>query len=293
MGRSKKDKITAMLFVLPALLFLLILIAYPLISVLLDSFQAKHLVNKGISGFVGLDNFKTVLQNEHFMGNLWNTFVWTIFSVIGEYFLGITSALALNQKVRFRGIFRGLIIIPWIVPIVVAGMTWTWMLSPDYGIINYVLVKLGLLDKGYYWLGETNTALMAVTFVNIWRSFPYYTISILAALQAVPGDMIEAARIDGTNVIQRFFKVILPQLKSISFVLVFVHIISTAINFDFIWVMTEGGPNYASETLPLMIYRYAMKQFNVGAASSLASMMMGVMFVGFVVYYYKVLKKQE
>ena len=126
-----------------------------------------------------------------------------------------------------------------------------------------------------------------VIFVNIWRSFPYYTISFLAAMQSIPGDLSEAAAIDGAGMFPRFFRITLPQLKSVSLVIVFIHVIWTAINFDFIWVMTEGGPNYATETLPIMIYRYSMKKFNVGAASALSTMMFTVMTILFVFYYRK------
>ena len=121
---------------------------------------------------------------------------------------------------------------------------------------------------------------------NLEETFEH-TISFLSAMQSIPGDLSEAAAIDGAGVFKRFFKVTLPQLRSVSLVIVFIHIIWTAINFDFIWVMTEGGPNYATETLPLMIYRYSMKKFDVGAASALSTMMFTVMVVLFIFYYRK------
>ncbi|UOQ44052.1 sugar ABC transporter permease [Halobacillus salinarum] len=285
MKREQKKKLQAYWFVLPALVFFLLLIAYPLVKVLVDSFQYKTLLNPGQSAFAGFANYLNVIKGEYFSTALWNTVIWTFLSVAGEYVLGITSALALNQNVKGRGFFRGVIVIPWVVPIVVAGMTWQWMLAPDYGIINNWLVNIGILDEPYYWLGETDTALLTVTFVNIWRSFPFYTISLLAALQSVPKELIEAAVIDGAGIRTRFFKIILPQLKSVSLVLIFIHIIWTAVNFEFIWIMTEGGPLHASETLPIQIYRLAMKEFNVGAASSLASIMLVMMIIGFGAYF--------
>ena len=292
-SKEKKNKIHAYLFVFPAILFFLTLIAFPLINVVWDSFHFKNLVNTLQTSFSGLENYKNVIHDENFPKALSNTAIWTVLSVAGEFILGLISAIALNQKIKGRAIFRGLIIIPWVVPIVIAGMTWTWMLTPDYGIINYLLTKFGILEKPYYWLGELNTALLTVTFVNIWRSFPYYTICLLAAMQAIPKELLEAAAIDGAGVIKRFFKIVMPQLKSVSVVLVFIHLIWTAINFDFIWVMTEGGPLNATETLPIMIYRYAMKQFDVGSASALATMMIGFMIVIFVVNYYYTARKNR
>ncbi|WP_337102642.1 carbohydrate ABC transporter permease [Paenibacillus sp. YIM B09110] len=243
------------------------------------------MLNKTLSGFSGLSNFKEVVHNEYFLKALWNTVVWTVLSVAGEYAMGLISAVALNQQVKGRALFRAIIIIPWVVPIVIAGMTWTWMLTPDYGIINLWLTKLGIIDQPYYWLGELDTALLTVVFVNVWRSFPFFTISLLAGLQSVSRDMLEAAAIDGAGVRTRFFRIVMPQLKTVSITIVFIHVIWTAVNFDFIWVMTEGGPLYASETLPIMIYRYAMESYNFGNASALASMMLGFMISGFILYY--------
>lgn len=271
----------------PALLFLLLLIAYPLLKVVFDAFHYSHLINKSMTGFAGLDNFKKVIGDEHFVQAVKNTLMWTFFSVVGEYIMGMLTAVLLNQEFKGRGMFRTFIFIPWLVPIIVAGMTWDWMLNPNFGIINYMLTSLHIVDTPINFLGEAKYAMPTVIFVNIWRSFPYYTISFLAAMQSIPGDLAEAAAIDGAGMFKRFFKITLPQLRSVSLVIVFIHIIWTAINFDFIWVMTEGGPNYATETLPLMIYRYSMKKFDVGAASALSTMMFTIMVILFTFYYRK------
>jgi len=212
--------------------------------------------------------------------------VWTGVSVAGEYVLGLASAVALAQPIRARGLFRGLIIVPWVIPIVVAGLTWTWMLTPDYGVLNLWMVKIGLLTKPYYWLGSLNSALLTVSFVNIWRSFPFYTVSLLAALMAVPREILESAAMDGAGAVRRFVHITMPQLKTVSLPLIFIHIIWTVISFDFIWVMTQGGPLNASETLPIMIYRYALEDFDVGAASAVAMMSMGFMLAALFVYWY-------
>lgn len=269
------------------------MIAFPLGKVIHDAFNHVHLINKSMTGFAGLDNFKTVVSDEHFGQAVKNSILWTIFSVLGEYILGLTTAVLLNQKLRGRAIFRTFIFIPWLVPIIVAGMTWDWLLNPEFGIINYTLTNLNIIDTPINFLGDSRYALATVIFVNIWRSFPYYTISFLSAMQSIPGDLAEAAAIDGAGIFRRFFSVTLPQLRSVSLVIVFIHVIWTAVNFDFIWVMTEGGPNYATETLPIMIYRYSMKKFDVGAASALSTMMFTVMVVLFIFYYHKRTKISE
>jgi len=276
----------ALLFTAPVLLFMLVLIAYPLLSVLWQSVRYVNLVNPGIRGFAGLDNFRTVLEDEDIGPALYNTVLWTVLSVAGEYVLGLVSALALARDVRGRGLFRAMIIIPWVIPIVVAGLTWTWMLTPEYGVLNHWLVQLGIIRQPIAWLGQPGTALLTVTLVNIWRSFPFYTISLLAALQAIPQDLHEAAAVDGAGPLTRFRVITMPHLRTVSLTLILIHVIWTAINFDFIWVMTQGGPLNASETLPIMIYRYAMQQFDVGAGCALASMMMGFMACIMFVQYY-------
>jgi multiple sugar transport system permease protein len=195
---------------------------------------------------------------------VFNTVVWTRGSVVGEYLLGLGSALLLNRKMRGQAFFRVATLIPWLVPIIVAGMTWSWMLNPDFGIVNSMLKSWGLIDHSINFLGDKNWAMATVIFVNIWRSFPYYTLSFLAALQAIPGELYEAASLDGAGSWRRFRSVTFPQLRSVSLIIVFIHLIWTAVNFDFIWVMTQGGPNYATVTLPILIYRYSLQQFGDG-----------------------------
>ncbi len=285
--RDQRKLKTAFIMLLPALVFLALLIAFPLGKVIHDAFTHVHLINKSMTGFAGIENFKTITEDEHFVQAVKNTILWTIFSVAGEYLMGMITAVLLNQKFKGRAIFRTCIFIPWLVPIIVAGMTWDWMLNPEFGIVNYMLKNLGLISNSINFLGDSKYALATVIFVNIWRSFPYYTISFLSAMQSIPGDLAEAASIDGAGMFRRFFSVTLPQLRSVSLVILFIHVIWTAVNFDFIWVMTEGGPNYATETLPVMIYRYSMRKFDVGAASALSTMMFTVMVVLFIFYYRK------
>ncbi|EOL44647.1 carbohydrate ABC transporter permease [Enterococcus phoeniculicola] len=291
--KERSNRISAAIFMAPAIIFMIFLIGIPLIQVIWDSFHAKSLTNPTLNGFVGLDNFKKVFSDTLFVNNLKNTVVWTVLSVVGELLLGLTVGIALNQKIRGRTAFRSMIIVPWIVPIAVAGLTWTWMLNPDYGIINYLLVKTGFIEQSVYWLGNKTTALLTVTLINIWRTFPYWVISILAGLQSIPDDLYEAASIDGASIIHRFFNVTLPGLKNVVTTLIFMHIVWTSVNFDFIWITTEGGPNYASETLPIMIYRYAMKNYDIGKSSALSVVLIIILLSIFVcVPAYRFIKKK-
>ena len=273
LARIARTRRTSLLFVAPAGVLVLFLVALPLLRVIWDSFHFVNLVNPEAKGWAGLENYRAVLDDEEFAPAVVRTAVWTVLSVAGEYVLGLASALALAQKVRGRAAFRAILTVPWIIPIVVAGLTWTWMLTPEYGVVNDWLVRAGIIERPRHWLGQTETALLAVTFVNVWRSFPFYTISLLAALQTVPRELYEAAAIDGAGPLRRFWHVTLPRLRGISFTLILMHCIWTAINFDFIWVMTEGGPLNSSQTLPVLVYRYALQRFDVGAASVVATFM--------------------
>lgn len=270
---------------LPAWIFLVALIGYPLLKVLWDAFNFTNLINPSVSGFAGIENFKAVIADRHFGKALSNTVVWTLGSVIGEYLLGLGAAILLTQKLRGQGIFRVLTFIPWLVPIIVAGMTWDWMLNPDFGIINSLLVKSGVTDSAINFLGDPKWAMGTVIFINIWRSFPYFTISLMAAIQAIPEELYEAADLDGASAWRKFWSVTMPELRSASLIIVFIHLIWTAVNFDFIWVLTQGGPNYATITFPILIYRYSMQDFNVGMASALSTLMLMMTTVIFVIYY--------
>lgn len=284
-SRETSNKRFMALALLPAWIFMAGLIGYPLVTVLIDAFSNAHLVNANVSGFAGIANFDKVFSDPHFSPAVRNTIVWTIGSVLGEFLIGLGAALLLNAKIRGQGFFRVATFIPWLVPIVVAGMTWEWILNPDFGILNSLLVQWGILDQPINFLGDAGWAMATVILVNIWRTFPYYTISFLAAMQAIPSELYEAAALDGASAWRRFWHVTLPQLRSTALIIVFVHLIWTAVNFDFIWVMTQGGPNYATETLPILIYRYSLQQFDVGAASALSTLMLLATSLLFVIYY--------
>lgn len=284
-ARFKRERRFSYAVLAPAWIFLLVLIGYPLVRVLIDAFSNSHLLNQAVSGFAGFDNFEKVLADEHFGKALKNTLLWTVFSVLGEFVIGLGAALLLNMKLRGQSAYRILVFLPWLVPVIVAGMTWDWMLNPDFGIVNAMLTNLGVVDEPINFLGDPHWAIWTVIFVNVWRSFPYYTISFLAALQAIPAEVLEAASLDGATGIRKFKNVVFPYLRSTSLIIVFIHLIWTAVNFDFIWVMTQGGPNYSTVTIPILIYQYSMQKFDVGAASALSTIMLAATSIVFVLYY--------
>ncbi|MDC3418539.1 carbohydrate ABC transporter permease [Aquibacillus salsiterrae] len=276
----------AYFFMLPAILFLILLLLVPIINVFINSLFESNLLTPGKEKFVGLDNFISTFQDPLFWTAIKNSIVYTFGSVGGEYVVGLTTAILLNQQIKGRAIFRGIMIIPWVVPIVVAGMTWRWMLNPDYGIINVLLMNAGVIEQGINWLGSESTAMFSVIWVNVWRSFPFYTISFLAVLQTINKNELEAAEIDGANIFQKFWNITFPKLKGISMILIVLHLIWTFNNFDFIWILTEGGPLNATETLAINTYKEAFMKYHYGTASAISVLMMSILLVMMSIYFW-------
>jgi len=281
----------AYLLLFPASSLVFILVFWPMVKTVVLSLQNASLFNLSEVRFVGLTNFRNLLGSDLFWLTFKNTLIWTFGSLGGEYLLGLSAALLLNQEIKGRTIFRGIIVIPWAVPVVVAALNWRWILNPDFGIVNILLVRWGLLKEPFYWLGGINTALATCILVNVWRSFPFFTIALLAALQAIPKEEIDAAKIDGAGSLQIFKHITLPHLRTISVITTILIIIWTFNNFDFVWLLTEGGPLHASEVLATLVYKNTFRFYQVSFASAIAVIMMGFL-VMFGVLYLKMSLKE-
>ncbi len=281
--RFLRDHYVAYLFSMPAVLFLVGLLFVPMVSVFYLSFRQVNLLEPLAHGFVGFQNYIYVLTSEPFWLYVRHDMVWTFGSVIGEYIVGITTAVLLDQQIAGRAFFRGIIIVPWLVPIAVASVVWTWILDPSYGIFDYLMRQLGLMHGAVDWLGTPSLAMISVIFINVWRSFPLYTLMLLASLQAVPKDEIEASLIDGASPLQRFWTIKFPYLRLSSLVLVVLNVMWVFNNFSFIWLLTTGGPITATTTPAIEIYENAFQNFNFGYASALAVLMILLILLFFAV----------
>lgn len=272
--RFIKKHWVAYLFILPAVLFLVGLLLIPIIDVIVNSLYRFNLLRPDANAFVGLDNFTRALSDPLFWHDVLNGLTWTFGSVFGEFVVGLTTAVLLNQKVAGRAFFRAIMITPWVVPIVVAAMTWSWILNAEYGILDVLLQKFGLISTNINWLGNQWTAMFAVINVNVWRSFPFWTLSYLAVLQTIDQAELEAAELDGAGALQRFWHITLPKLKGVTLILTILNVIWVFNNFDFIWLLTQGGPLNATETLAIKTYLLAFDQYRFGEASAVAVIMM-------------------
>lgn len=251
---------------LPAGTLLLAVLVYPLAGAVLDAFFAHSLLAEKRT-FVGLDQIGSAL------GELWpllrTTLLFAVPATLLPFLIGLVAALGLNQKMRGRGILRSLLIVPWVLPGVVVSFLWLWIFDANYGVINGILRTLGLTETNIGWLDTGPGAMLAVIVARAWATFPWMMVMLLAALQSFPGDVAEAARVDGANAWHRFRYVTWPGLRPVAGVVVLLEFMWNFQHFDTIYVLTGGGPARATTTFSLAVYETAFKGFDLGKASAI------------------------
>jgi multiple sugar transport system permease protein len=277
---------------LPAVVILALVIFYPLVQALLLSLKEATLLSATVAPYTGLDNFKQLLGDEVFWTALKNTFVLTTTSIAGSLVLGMSLALVLNEKVPFRNFFRGIALIPWVVPGVVVALLTLYMFNSQVGVVDYVLVQLGVTERFVDWFGSTKNALWAIILANIWNQSPFYMLMILAGLQTVPEDEYDAAKVDGANVLQRFRYVTVPNIRGVLAIVIALQVIWNFNNFDLIWATTEGGPVNATTTLTVHVYRMAFKSLDLGYAAAIGVVMLVALLL-FSVFYIRAMEGSE
>lgn len=295
-GRRKKrlDKLSNYLFVLPGILFLLCFIAFPIFYNLLISFQNVTIMNlNGEHEFVGLSNYLQIFQDPLFGTSLINSVTFTALCIVFQFSIGFALALFFNKKFPGRDIFRSVMLIAWMLPMIITGTLFQWLLAGDHGIVNHFLQFIGMINGPVYWLTETNTALYSVILANVWVGIPFNMIILLAALQTLPSDLYEAATIDGANKFQQFCKITLPLLKPTILILIMLGVIYTFKVFDLILIMTGGGPGDATTVLPFYAYRLAFHTFNFSLGATVASLMFIILLILAVIYLFLMRKEEK
>ena len=289
---ARNEAFFAAVLLLPAVAILALVIFYPLVQALLLSLKEASLLNVTVAPFTGLDNFKQLLGDEVFWTAVKNTFVLTTTSIAGSLVLGMSLALVLNENLPFRNFFRGIALIPWVVPGVVVALLTLYMFNSQVGIIDYVLVKLGVTEQFVDWFGSTKNALWAIILANIWNQTPFYMLMFLAGLQTVPEDEYDAAKVDGANVLQRFRYVTVPNIRDVLAIVLALQVIWNFNNFDLIWATTEGGPVNATTTLTVHVYRMAFKSLDLGYAAAIGVVMLIALLL-FSVFYIRAMERGE
>lgn len=235
--------------------------------------------------YVGFENFAWALTSEAFYTALWNTFIWVFGSVSIEMVLGLGLALLLNKAFAFRGIARAVILAPYLVPTVVAVLTWRYMFHDIVGIINAGLIATGLIDKPLLWLNSQSLAMTSVILVGVWKFFPFVVIALLGILQAIPQEQYEAAKIDGASSFQQFWRITLPYVMPVFLLTALLRTIWTFHKFEIIYLMTGGGPLDATTTLPILVYLKAFTDFEFGRAAAVAILTFGILGILLALYF--------
>jgi multiple sugar transport system permease protein len=253
-------------FVAPALVLVGLLTLYPLLYVVYLSFYRKLLIFN-LSQFVGPGNFLFLLQDGRFWNALKNTLYFTGVSVLLEMAAGFSLALLLNRPMRFLGLIRALVLIPWAVPTVVSARMWEWIFSADFGILNF------LLGSKVNWLGDPFLAMQAAIWVDLWKTTPFVALILLAGLQVIPAELYQAARVDGAGNWVLFRRITVPLLQPLIWVVLIFRTLDAWRVFDVIYVLTGGGPANSTETLSIYAYKVLFQtlQFGYGSTLSLTS----------------------
>lgn len=259
------------LLMAPAVIAVLALSIYPLCRGIYLSFVHYNLVRSNdalFNTFAGLQNYIEIFKNKIFIMSIGNTVKWTVVNLAVQLVAAMLLALALNQKLKGRSVFRTLVLVPWAVPHAIAAMTFTFLYSANVGIINILAVKIGAITESVSWLGNVGSAFWCVVLVAIWKGIPFQMIFILAALQGISGDVYESAQIDGANRWQTFWKITLPIIKEPLAISTILNLIGILSCFNTIWLMTKGGPLYSTEIMYTFAYREAFINHNFGTAAA-------------------------
>lgn len=279
-ARVRRELLLPYVLVAPALAVLLALSIYPLLYSITISLQQET-----TSGIVwGFGNFKRLASDNFFRTAMVHTFVYAIAALTCEFLLGLGLALLLNQQIRARGLVRASLLVPMMLPTVVVGVVWRLMLNPNFGAINGTLKQFGVNTESLTWTASPRLAFLAVIAVDVWQWTPFVFLVLLAGLRAIPQEPYEAALIDGSSRWQTFRHVTLPLLKPAILIVLLLRTMDLLRVFDQVFILTEGGPGFATEMISLYIYRTAFRFFDFGYAAAMSFVLLAVTNVISVVY---------
>ncbi|WP_405735264.1 sugar ABC transporter permease [Streptomyces sp. NBC_01537] len=292
--QRRRSQLTAWAFIAPLTAYLGAFYVYPLyrnLDLSLRHYTVRSFVDND-APFSGWDNFSQVLNDPAFGPALRNTMVFTLVSILFQYTAGLALAVFFNRSFPLSGTLRALFLIPWLLPLIVSASTWSWMFNSESGVINYFLHVIGVGPVN--WLTSPDQALTSVIIANIWIGIPFNLVILYSGLQNIPGELYEAAALDGANRWQQFRRITFPLLRPVSAITVLLGLIYTLKVFDLIWIMTKGGPGDASSTLATWSYRLGfgslLPQFGPGAAVGNILILIALVFG---LLYIRVQRRQE
>jgi len=274
--RHWKRTANAYLFLIPLLIYLPVLFAYPLLYNSLIGFQhyTMRSVITGAAPFIGLDNFAEVLRNPVTLLAIKNTAIFTGCSLALQYVIGILLALLFKRRFPLSGVFRGLMLLPWLLPSIATVTIWLWLFDALNGLINYLLIQLHLIAQPIPWLNSPTTAMASIITVNVWVGVPFNLVILYGGLQAISAELYEAARIDGASAWQRFWFVTMPLLRPVNAILLLLGLIYTLKQFDIIYILTNGGPGNATQVLSTWSYHLSFHDMHFGQGAAVGNIML-------------------
>jgi multiple sugar transport system permease protein len=276
--RQARKSWSAYLFLSPWVIIFLIFTLYSVSFSFYLSFHKWNVLEPD-KPFVGLDNYIRLFQDEKFYQALWNTVLFTGFGVPLGMISGLLVALLLNTRVRGQGLFRTLYYIPVITPLVVAAVIWKWIYQGDYGLLNYYLLKFGLIREKLLWLADPDLAMPALILMGVWSGTGGVMVLYLAGLQSIPEELYDAAKVDGASGLQRLLFITVPLLAPTTFFILITSIIGSFQSFAHIYIMTGGGPLRRTTVIGYYLYEKGFRQFEMGYASAMAYVLFALIFV--------------
>jgi len=279
MSLATRRKLQPYLYIAPVLIVLLLMFGYPLIKSIVMSFQDYKLSRLDKVAWNNFKNYKKMFSDRNFRLLFKNSIIYVVASVCGQFLLGLGLALGLNGRFKGRGIYQSIIFLPWAFSAFVIGLLYRWSFNGEYGVVNDLLKKTGMISKGISWLGTPGLSLLVIIFAMVWIGIPFFGINILAALQSVPEDIYEAADMDGCGTFRKFFSLTLPYIKPTIIVTILLRTIWIFNSFDLVVIITEGGPANYSQTLPSYMYTQAFASYDFGLAGAFGVLLMVILVV--------------
>jgi len=259
-----------LVLVIPTLIAVFGVILVPLVSSMVLSLYRRDLSRPQWDAFVGFGNYIKLMRDARYLNSLKATAIFSITSVVFELVLGVAIALILNQRFKGRGFVRGLMILPWALPSIVNAAMWEWIYNANYGALNALLMQLGIIDEYQVWLANPRAAMALIILANVWKETPFTTLLVLAALQGIPGDLYEAARVDGASVWQQLIYITLRLLLPVIMIAGLLQLIWGFQTFELVYIITGGGPFSTTELVPLRIYTQTFRSLRFGYGAAMA-----------------------
>lgn len=289
-----KEERKGYIFVLPALIFMLAFVGYPIIYNFILSFHDVNVMtfSQSVKPFVGIENYLEVFKDPAMPISIWNTLVFTIGSISIQFIIGLGLALLFNLKFKLSEPIRGLMVVSYLVPMTVTALLFKFMYSTSGGIINELLMKFDLISQPIGWIIDSKTSMLSVILTNSWVGIPFNMLLLTTGLSNISYSLYEAAKVDGANVLQRFFKITLPALRPAILSVLVLGFIYTFKVFDLVFVMTNGGPVNSTELMSTFAYKLSFTQFSFSKGATVANVLFAILFC-VSLGYLKLIKEDE